>query len=136
GLSPDEFSRPLRRQSSAAIRLPPLEQTRQLELAPDVVAKANGANGAGRPGSRPGDLGERPPTAATVKWEPPTEFQARLADGSRPSGIMDRAPAAPESRSKLPPVDATIDDLTLDAQQQAAMTPSAPSVPRTVPGDA
>jgi serine/threonine-protein kinase len=170
GLSPDEFSRPMMKRQPSAMQLPPVERTKQLELTPDLALrmtpsappsapKSNGAHGTV-------ETGQRPPTAATVKWEPPTEFQARLAEATR------RAPSSPSppaehpsgeggSRPRLPSsVDQTIDDMMLDAQQPGSVpaffpssgeheatpkTPptvvptrdgSAPHLPRTVPGDA
>ncbi|MCW5832875.1 MAG: protein kinase [Labilithrix sp.] len=155
GLSPDEFARPLHRRPPSAMKLPPVERTKQLELAPEiaerVAAPANGRAAAAEP--------SRPPTAATVKWEPPSEFQARLAEatgrpasspalsGDRPSGVIDAAP-----RPRVPSsVDETIDDMAFDAKQHGSTpayfptptTPptvipaegSAPQIPRTVPGD-
>ena len=158
GLSPDEFSRPMLKRERPAMKLPPVERTKQLELTPDVIermtppAPANGvrSNGAAV------DTGQRPPTAATVKWEPPTEFQARLAEatarspsspGDRPSGVIDAG-----SRPRLPSsVDETIDDMSVDAQHRPGSAPvffptpvptviparegSTPQIPRTVLGD-
>ena len=158
GLSPDEFSRPMLKRPPSAMKLPPVERTKQLDLTPDVVermtppAPANGshANGAAV------DTGQRPPTASTVKWEPPSEFHARLAEATgaspslpadRPSGVIDAG-----TRQRLPSsVDDTIDDMTLDAQHRQGSAPvffptpvptvvpererSAPQIPRTVPGD-
>ncbi|MDF2692939.1 MAG: serine/threonine protein kinase [Labilithrix sp.] len=155
GLSPEEFSRPMLKRQPPAMKLPPVERTKQLELTPDVVqrmspepAKANGSHGAI-------ETGQRAPTAATVKWEPPSEFQARLAEATRtpsapsigndrPSGVMDAG-----SRPRLPSgVDETIDDMTFDAQRAFFPTPTTPPtvipkhdpgpvtpIPRTVPGD-
>ena len=164
GLSPDEFSRPLLTRPPAAMKLPPVERTRQLELAPDLAARMTPPTPASAPSANGSavDTGQRPPTAATVKWEPPTEFQARLAEatgrspsspslpGERPSGVIDAG-----SRARLPSsVDETIDDMMVDAHQQRqgsspayfptpTTTPtvipaddaSAPRIPRTVPGD-
>ena len=160
GLSPDEFSRPMLKRQPSAMKLPPVERTKQLDLTPDIVermtpptngsaqAQAHLENGSAV------DAGQRPPTAATVKWEPPTEFQARLAEatrgspsspGDRPSGVVDMRPRHASN------VDTTIDDMTLDAQQRHGSSPvffptpvptvvpdrepSAPQIPRTVPGD-
>jgi eukaryotic-like serine/threonine-protein kinase len=122
GLSPEEFSRPQRRRESA-MKLPPVERTKQLELTPEIEAKI--ANG---------DIAQKKPTAATVKWEPPSEFQARLT----PSASVPTAPVADTPRARIPSnVDATIDDLGLDPSS-APFFPAAPSVPegpKTVPGD-
>ena len=158
GLSPDEFSRPMLKRQPSAIKLPPVERTKQLDLTPDVVERMTPrtpVNGTHSNGAAV-DTGQRPPTAATVKWEPPSEFQARLAEatrgspsspGDRPSGVVDTG-----ARQRLPSVDETIDDMTLDAQLRQGSAPvffptpiptvvperesSAPRIPRTVPGDA
>ena len=86
GLSPDELSRPHLKRTPSAVKLAPLE-------------KANG--------------GSVKPSAATVKWEPPGEFQARLAEATR----------TPSS----PAVEDTLDD--------DDRSPSFPQVAKTVPGD-
>ncbi len=134
GLSPDEFSRPMMKRP-AAMKLPPMEQTKQHELTPDVVERMGPApkeNGTPAPSQ---DLAQRTPTAATVKWEPSMDFHVRLEQGVRGSAPASAEPKRPASR-----VDETIDDLTLDAEQQARMangpapTPT-PKVIATVPGD-
>jgi serine/threonine-protein kinase len=162
GLSLDEFSRPLLNRGPTPMKLPPVERTKQLDLTPDVVARmtpsapAPNANGHGA-SSEPG---RRPPAAATVKWEPPSEFQARLAEGMRADAKEQRAPeaaargsepdrSAPEvpvaegSRPRLTSnVDATLDDLSLDPGPRPGSKPTSPprtpserEAPRTVPGD-
>jgi hypothetical protein len=127
------------------MQLPPTERTKQLDLTPELAermsppptrviepasphGKANGA--------------ERPLTAATAKWEPPTEFQARLAQAvgatrERPSGVVpaepssrpssrpmtvaDRVPTAAPSRPRSPSgVDETMDDVSADLPVAAA----------------
>ena len=136
GLSPDEFSRPLlRRGTKNAMQLPPMERTKQFDLTPDIEARMTPQPN--------GESGPRSPMGATTKWEPPPEFQARLAGAtpdrpSRPSGIVDAgsnkrlsAPPAPISRPKS--VDETLDDGDVSAP---AFPSSDPRVPRTVPGDA
>jgi serine/threonine-protein kinase len=84
GLSPDELSRPHMKRTSVA-----------------KIASAEKATN----GSKP--------TAATAKWEPPTEFQARLADAVR-------TPSSPS-------IDDTMDD---DDKR-----PSFPTVAKTMPGE-
>jgi len=106
GLSPEEYSRPQRRKD--AMKLPPVERTKQHELTPEIEAKMNGS------------IGQQTPTAATVKWEPPSEFQARLTQSS-PEPARARVPSS---------VDATIDDMSVDS---APFFPAA--LPKTVPGE-
>ena len=71
----------------AALKMPPVERTKQFDVTPDVAermaAPATGPKPTGP--SAAIDPGQKAPTAATVKWEPPKEFQARLADGTRSS---------------------------------------------------
>jgi serine/threonine-protein kinase len=162
GLSPDELSRPLLNRAPAPMKLPPVERTKQLDLTPDVVARmtpsapAANANGHGA-SSEPG---QRPLAAATVKWEPPSEFQARLAEGTRadaneqrvsggaargsePDRSAPNVPVAEGSRPRLTSnVDATLDDLSLDPGRRPSSRPTFPTptpsereVRRTVPGD-
>ena len=148
GMAPDDISRPMLRRAPSAMHLPPTERTKQLDISPELAerlspppspaaasargvdsdsgAKANGANGAASAGATV-VKGERPITAATAKWEPPSEFQARLADAvatrDRPSGIVPAspssgslpAPPAAGSRPRSPSgVDETIDDASVD----------------------
>jgi serine/threonine protein kinase len=106
GLAQEDISRPMLRRAPPAMQLPPTERTKQLDLTPDIAerlsppptrvieGRANGTHAAS---------GERPLTAATAKWEPPTEFQARLAEAvgatrERPSGVVPAAPSSPSSR--------------------------------------
>jgi eukaryotic-like serine/threonine-protein kinase len=177
GLAPDDISRPMLRRAPSAMQLPPTERTKQHSVPPELADRlsppssdsdpsrrvgsgngnANGNPNAGGTQVRPN--GERPLTAATAKWEPPSEFQARLneAVGSRErsSGVV---PAAPSSRPvAIPPpagsrprgvgVDETMDDASLDPppamERSVTPAPSFPasearggkSVPRTMPGD-
>ncbi|HEY8072506.1 MAG TPA: hypothetical protein VIF62_00305, partial [Labilithrix sp.] len=80
--------------------------------------------------------GSHPPRAigaATTKWEPPAEFQARLSDAmssERTSGVIVTPTPAPSS-PRTPGVDTTIDDYS--SPQSAPSLPG--SVPRTMPGD-
>ncbi|MBX3186293.1 MAG: protein kinase [Labilithrix sp.] len=153
GLSTEDISRPmLRPRSSGSMHLPPTERTKQLDLTPDVVERMAEAEPNGTP---------RPLTGATAKWEPPSEFQARLADAvgsrDRTSGVVpsassrpgpvapsSRPPPAASSRPRLNSVDETLDDAS--AEPPVAAAPSFPatareahrgdtSVPRTMPGD-
>jgi eukaryotic-like serine/threonine-protein kinase len=155
GLSPDEFSRPMMKRTPSAIKMAPIERTKQLELTPDLAARLtptsgdparesasdarananSNANGSG------GGLGQRVPTAATVKWEPPTEFQARLAQGMRTASTEDRTsgivtPTHDERRSRprmQSNVDETIDDLMLDAQTRERQGSSPTGAPPRAP---
>ncbi len=154
GLSPDEYSRPLRRAQPSAIQMSPMDRTKQLELTPElqerlsptsgphsVAAKSNGTGTHIEEPSSSYDHSPRPPMAATAKWEPPSEFQARLnaaatARGSSPdrtSGIIENrpVPTPPPSRPQSG-VDATLDDVELNEREKAAMNTR---VPKTVPGD-
>src|SRR5262249_3070008 len=67
GLSPDEFSRPLNRRQPSAMQLPPVERTKQFDLSPELAQRMT-------PSTVPPvvETGQRPPSSATVKWEPPT----------------------------------------------------------------
>lgn len=108
GLAPEDISRPMLRRQASAMQLPPTERTKQLDLSPELSDRLS------PPPTRVSDsdpdvkiVNGRPLMAATAKWEPPTEFQARLADAigsarERPSGVV---PAAPPSRppSARPP---------------------------------
>ncbi|HVH43401.1 MAG TPA: serine/threonine-protein kinase, partial [Labilithrix sp.] len=92
GLSPDEFSRPMLSRQPSAMKLPPVERTKQLDLTPDLLERMTPASPPNTPksnGTRADDSGQRPPTAATVKWEPPTEFQARLAKATAATASED-----------------------------------------------
>ena len=113
GLSPEDFSRPARR--SLAIQLTPTPSAPSSDLSP------------GRTG---------PPTAATAKWEPPADFQARLVETPAPRSSQPEPSPIERRRS----IDETIDDLTLDEEQRARMASGpyfpAPSPPRTVVADA
>jgi serine/threonine-protein kinase len=151
GLAPEDISRPMLRRPPGAMRLPPTERTKQHDLSPDVVermtpssqsptrvsepAVPRGANGAAA-----GGAAERPLTAATAKWEPPTEFQARLAElaaeRDRPSGVVPASPssrpftelAAPAvARARGPSgVDETMDDASLEPPPAGAATLATP----------
>ncbi len=137
GLSLDEISRPLLRKSTNAIQLASLERTKQQELPADVAARLtpNGANGHG-------PLGQRPPTGATVKWEPPTEFQAKLAAELSNVGAADSGPRSspsidptPPPRGRISSVDTTLDDATAPPAPvgSAPSFPSVPVAPASVP---
>mgnify|MGYP002401095953 CR=1 FL=1 len=111
GLSTDDISRPLHRRTPSVVKLPPLERTRQHELSPELAAKI------GAPAAATGDdVGKRAPTAATVKWSPPSDFSSKLSPAPPTS-----APSMPEpKRSKG--VDRTLDDVD-------APPPPSPSAP-------
>jgi len=159
GLAPEDISRPMLRRAPSAMQLPPNERTKQHDLTPEVAARLSAPEP--RSDARVSPVGrvDRPLTAATAKWEPPTEFQARLADAAaggsssrgRSSGIIPAA--APSSRPRLPPgVDDTIDDASAEppvAAGAATIVTPGPSFPasqrggtradpppRTMPGDA
>ena len=149
GLAAEDISRPMLRRATVpnAMQLPPTERTKQLDLSPLPNAAADRLTpSSGRvseppmPSSQPAPTArnqngahERPLTAATAKWEPPTEFQARLADAvgtsrERPSGIVPAAspssrpmqahtavPQASPSRPRSPSgVDETMDDASFE----------------------
>jgi serine/threonine-protein kinase len=102
GLSPDELSRPHLKRTPPAVKMSSLEKTHGAEpLAAPTSPKSNGK-----------------PTAATVKWEPPGEFQSRLKEASRTP-----SPSAPS-------LAATLGD-TLDDDDHVQH----PSTPKTMPGD-
>jgi serine/threonine-protein kinase len=158
GLAPEDISRPMLRRAPAAMQLPPTERTKQHDLTPEVAARMSA------PQARASQV-DRPLTAATAKWEPPTEFQARLADAAgargsrdRPSGIVpaatpsSRPMEAAASHPRSPAgVDDTMDDVSADppaAAGAATMLTAPPSfppssrggtradpAPRTMPGD-
>src|SRR5437763_14235133 len=99
------------------MHLPPVERTKQLDLTPDVLERMT------PPAPEVKANGSHPPRAmgaATTKWEPPAEFQAKLADamsGDRASGvIVTPAPSSPRAAG----VDTTIDDYS---------APSSPVLP-------
>jgi serine/threonine-protein kinase len=162
GLAPEDISRPMLRRAPSAMQLPPTERTKQHDLTPEVAARLSVPEA--RPETRVSPI-DRPLTGATAKWEPPTEFQARLTDAAgargsreRPSGIVpastpsSRPMQAAGSHPRLPAgVDDTMDDASADLPTAAGaatvMTP-APSFPpsqrggtradpppRTMPGD-
>ena len=156
GLSPEDFSRPLLRRPLSAIHLPPTERTKQMDLSPELAECLSpspaGASSIPPPLPKSNGVNHEPaapraPMEATAKWEPPEEFQARLAqatrtsfgDVERTSGIMDvgHTPSAPvptpppvqiplvpspaPSRPRQSSVDETMDD-------EPAPAPSSPSV--------
>ncbi len=118
GLSPDDISRPMLRRQPSAMQMAPTERTKQLELSPELAERlspdvrtappvrvesspAPRVNGT-HPPTNPPTNGERPLMAATAKWEPPSEFQARLTEvvnaRERASGVV---PTSPSSRPAL-----------------------------------
>jgi serine/threonine-protein kinase len=129
GLAPEDISRPMLRRQPSAMHLPPTERTKQHDLTPELAARLSPAPSSA---AANGAHGERPLTAATAKWEPPTEFQARLAEAvhgtrERPSGVV---PAAPSSRSldvadggSRPRSPSGVDETMDDARFQAAHAP-------------
>ena len=162
GLAPEDISRPMLRRAPSAMQLPPTERTKQLDLNPEVAARLSSSPEI-RADARV-SAHDRPLTGATAKWEPPTEFQARLADvaqgprsSERPSGIVpasvpsSRPMRAASSRPRLPGgVDDTMDDASAEPPVAAGaatiVTPApfpasqrggtrADPAPRTMPGD-
>jgi hypothetical protein len=88
--------------------------------------------------------------AGTAKWEPPEEFQSKLASLSPNGAESDAAPSVQAKAPAPPPappsrprsVDETMDDASLDAPKGTPSAPAAtqpptrpPAIPRTVPGD-
>ena len=144
GLAPEDISRPMLRRAPSAMQLPPTERTKQHDLTPEVAARLSAPTRI----SSPPERSERPLTAATAKWEPPTEFQARLADVAangkrdRTSGIVPAASpssrpmhaASPAPSHPRPPggVDDTMDDSSAEppaAAGAATIVTPAPSFP-------
>ncbi len=166
GLSPDDISRPILHRQPSAMQMAPTERTKQLSLSPELAERLSPPAPSAPPGSY-GRLdatpsaqrvngthvptaGERPLMAATAKWEPPSEFQARLAEvvqtrdrtsgivpaspSSRPPGVV---PVAPGSRPRSPSgVDETLDDASTEppyASSRNLMATPAPAFPTTPP---
>ncbi len=160
GLSPDDISRPMLRRQPSAMQMAPTERTKQLELSPELAERlspdvrtapparvesspAPRVNGT-HPPTNPPTQGERPLMAATAKWEPPSEFQARLTEvvnaRDRASGVVPTspssrpAPVAPGSRPRLPSsVDETLDDSSNEPPYASMRNPGAspePAFPR------
>ena len=160
GLSPDDISRPMLRRQPTAMQMAPTERTKQLELSPELAERMSPTsppvrvdssplprvNGSHPPTAPPGHA-ERPLMAATAKWEPPSEFQARLTEvvnardrGSLPPGVVPTspssrpAPVAPGSRPRQPSgVDETLDDSSNEppyaSMRNPAAAPPQPSFP-------
>jgi eukaryotic-like serine/threonine-protein kinase len=158
GLSSEEISRPHLRRQPSAMKLPPMERTKQLDLGPELQERLTPSHAAGvreeeATGARAN--GTRVPMGATAKWEPPGEFQARLADAvgsdpSRASGVVPSEsssrslPAAP-GRARASSVDETLDDASYEPTPSVRAVlasppgtfPAVPHAPqRTMPGDA
>ena len=176
GLAAEDISRPMLRRAAVpnAMQLPPTERTKQLDMTPEFaerlapssdrdrtrVSEPPASQRSSQPPSQPpapvaraNGSHERPLTAATAKWEPPTEFQARLADAvgatsdrrDRPSGIVPAAspssrpiPQAAPSRSRSPSgVDETMDDASFEppaALGQATIATPPPAFPEAENG--
>ncbi len=136
GLSLEELSRPILKRQPSAMQLPPVQRTKQLDLTPDLADRLSPPAPSPRQpdsGSGNGASRERPPMGSTVKWEPPSEFQARLAashpnsgeDSARPSGVASR-------RASAPP---TAYDSGRDVSESEVSAPvAAPSSPRAIGG--
>ena len=147
GLSTEDFSRPLLRRQSNPMHLPPMERTKQHDLTPELLermtpsvpaaeakekANGNGVHAVTPEPSFPSVSPHASPRAVpgTVKWEPPEEFQAKLAsltpstpmggESDRLPSVQAKAPPAPQSRPRS--IDATMDDSSLDVPK---LTPSA-----------
>ena len=128
GLSPDELSRPMLKRPPSAIQLSPMDRPTPAMATPVATA-----------------VSPRP-TAATAKWEPPSEFQARLAEATGRGSASPSLPSTPSapgvsvSRQRLASgVEQTIDDMIAD--HRPVSSPVLPTVierdvPRTVPGEA
>jgi serine/threonine-protein kinase len=148
GLSPDDISRPILRRQPSAMQMAPTSRTKQLDLSPELSERlsptpppllpepAPAVNGTHVPTSA-----ERPLTAATAKWEPPSEFQARLNEvvslRDRASGVVPSslglypatpvAPPAPGSRPRQPSgVDETLDGASTEPPYASNSVPTAP----------
>ncbi len=134
GLSADEISRPILRRPASAMQLASLERTRQHDLTPELTSRLSPTPGPVNGSAAVNGGAARPPTGATVKWEPPSEFQAKLAAGL--SGAVAQGQTSGEATSSSPDlaavrgrvsssVDATMDD----ASAPPAPAGSAPSFP-------
>jgi serine/threonine-protein kinase len=138
GLSPDDFSRPLIRRQPSAIQLPPMERTKQHELTPELIERMTPAAPQANGNGHNGHASPRGPMGATAKWEPPADFQARLAEASEPVfPAVGPVPAPAKSRPRT--VDETMDDASVEPAVAAAIATPPPiptAVPRTIPGDA
>jgi serine/threonine protein kinase len=148
GLSPEEISRPLHRRSASAMQLPSLERTRQLDLTPEVAARmaagplaeaGQPSSDASAPGGHGAGLAGKPPGPATVKWEPPGEFQAKIA--AELANVHASSPSFSEPaplRARASSVDATLDDASVPPPPASLgsaprlPTPAPPSASRTV----
>ena len=147
GLSPDDISRPILRRQPSAMQMAPTERTKQLDLSPELSVRLSPPAPAARVesqqparvnGTHVSTGGERPLMAATAKWEPPSEFQARLnevvSSRDRASGVVPSSPSsrpmpvAPGSRPRLPSgVDETMDDSSLEPPYASSRHPHAVS---------
>ena len=158
GLSPDDISRPMLRRQPSAMQMAPTERTKQLDLSPELAERlsppappareesAPPGRVNGTPAPAPAN-GERPLMAATAKWEPPSEFQARLTEvvnsRDRASGVVPTSPSsrpapvvpvAPGSRPRQPSgVDETLDDASNEPPYASARHPvtAEPAFPKT-----
>ncbi len=155
GLSPDDISRPMLRRQPSAMQMAPTERTKQLELSPELAERMSPTSPPVRAesspaprvnGSNPPTHPERPLMAATAKWEPPSEFQARLTEvvnardrssqpptavpispSSRPAPVV---PVAPGSRPRQPSgVDETLDDSSNEPPYASMRSPSSGAAP-------
>ena len=104
GLSPDEISRPMLRRPGA-MQLAPTERTQQHDLTAEVIERMSPSapvvESASLPPISPSPTrngAERPISAATAKWEPPSEFQAKLSAVVNSRDRTSNVPMAPSSR--------------------------------------
>ena len=130
GLSADDYAPPAMR-ISGQMKLSPMQQTRQLQLSPEVAERLSPPPSSEDRSSEPvrDERAKLVPGAATAKWTPSPEFQAQIA---------------PRAQTKSG-VDETLDDDDVPPPQPAASAPApmpsrpvlvpqaAPSAPSTVP---
>ena len=123
GLSPDEITGSTFRRKSNVMKMAPETRTNGTHI-----------------GTHPGSNGDgRPPSGATVKWEPPSEFQARLAAavGTAPRPVVPPPSSRPRMQSG---VDETLDDASAEPPvvvPQASFSAASPRTapPQTAPGE-
>lgn len=141
GLAPDDISRPILQRRPSAMQLSPMERTKKLDLTPEVEARMNAATRIRGPEARDSWRAGPPATSATVKWEPPREFAARLQETAERPSEPRRASVVPTpiptaGRPRVPSgIDETLDDHSSEPAYRTH-PPAATSVPKTMPGEA
>ncbi|MEO9141308.1 MAG: protein kinase, partial [Polyangiaceae bacterium] len=137
GISADDYAPPAMR-LSGAMKLAPLQQTRQMQLSPEMQERLSPAPSPSESApSMPGGAASPPanddrarmmPGAPTAKWTPSPELQVKLAEaGQFPPPRSDDSGRAASSRPSN--VDQTMDD----DDAPPAPQPSVPSFAQTAP---